>query len=98
VRVVGDTELIGQVDVQVAFCHAGPTANRRNPHNKGDVYQKKIGREIAAKQPIKAVPLRYLPQELGRIQRAVMARSYGRCAPQPGTDYSFAMKYFLPKE
>ena len=78
VKVTGDTGIVGQVDVQVAQC------------SKKDNYVKAIGRAEAAKAPTKVVPLRYLPQELGRIQ----AKSGSRLA----TDYTFAVRYFLPKE
>ena len=83
VQVTGDTELLGQVDVQVARC------------SKRDQFVKKTGRAEAAKAPIKVVPLRYLAQELGRINTDVV-RKCGKGAM--GVDYTFALKYFLPKE
>ena len=79
VRVTGDTEHVGQVDVQVTFC------------SKKDVYCKKTGREVAAKAPVKVVPLRYLPQELKRIAEKAGCHSQFQ-------DQSFAVRYFLPKE
>lgn len=58
VKVTGDTNLIGQVDVQYVKC-----SNKDN-------YCKKIGRELADKAPIKVVGLRYLPHELARLASA----------------------------
>lgn len=58
--------------------------------SKKDNYVKKIGRGEAAKAPAKIIPLRYLPQELARIGNKARARM------QP--DYTYAIKYFLPKE
>jgi hypothetical protein len=52
VRVVGDTDIIGQVDVQVARC------------SEADNYCRQTGRIQATKAPVKVVPLRYLPKEL----------------------------------
>ncbi len=78
VKVTGDTNILGQVDVQYAQC------------SKQDNYIKAVGRAEAAKAPIKIVPLRYLPQELGRISDRAKIRHQ--------TDYTFAIKYFLPKE
>ncbi len=80
VQVTGDTDVVGQVDVQFTQC------------SKKDQFVKKEGRSFAAKAPVKILPLRYLPQELGRIA--------GRVNPYmaQNVDYTFAMKYFLPKE
>jgi len=78
VRVAGDTNLLGQVDVQFALC------------SKRDNFVKKLGRSFAEAAPVKVVPLRYLPQELQRI--ADKARS------RHTTDYTYGIKYFLPKE
>lgn len=78
VKVTGNTEQVGQVDVQYAQC------------SKKDNYVKRLGREEAAKAPIKVVPLRYLPQELGRIQAKAGSRLL--------TDYTYAVRYYLPKE
>ena len=58
--------------------------------SKKDNYVKKTGRSLAENAPIKVVPLRYLPQELSRIG----AKAKARYAP----DWTFAIKYFLPKE
>lgn len=55
VRVTGDPEQVGQVDVQATVC------------SKKDPFCKKTGREMAIKAPIKVVPLRFLPKELQRI-------------------------------
>lgn len=79
VKVVGDTDNVGQVDVQVTYC------------SKKDVFCKKTGRAEAEKAPIKVVPLRFLPKELGRVNEKVDGRIYTY-------DYSFSLKYFLPKE
>ena len=78
VRVSGDMDILGQVDVQYVKC------------SRKDNYVKKTGRSLADKAPIKVVPLRYLSQELGRIQQSVGSRLH--------TDWTFAIKYFLPKE
>jgi hypothetical protein len=85
VRVVGDTSQVGQVDVQVAFC------------SKKDNFCKHVGRETANKQPIKVVPLRYLPQELARIGAKADKIAKGQSMAQ-FQDYTFSIKYFLPKE
>jgi hypothetical protein len=82
VQVTANTEHVGQVDVQVAKC------------SKKDSYVKKIGRTEASIAPIKVVPLRYLPQELGRIWESNARLFKG----EPPTDFTFSLKYFLPKE
>ena len=79
-KVIGDTEILGQVDIQVAKC------------SKKDHYCKNTGRIEASKAPTKVIPLRYLPKELSRI-----AESTSHPAWDVG-DYSYAIKYFLPKE
>lgn len=76
-KVVGDFTKDLSVEVQVTHC------------SKKDSFCKRIGREEAAKQPVKVVPLRYLPQELARIAAKVDS--------QP-RDFTFAIKYFLPRE
>ena len=58
--------------------------------SRKDTFEKKVGRSFAEKAPTKIVALRYLPQELGRIAAKAKAR-YEQ-------DYTFAIKYFLPKE
>jgi len=58
--------------------------------SKKDNYVKAIGRGEAAKAPVKVVALRYLPQELGRIAEKAGIRQR--------VDFTFAIKYFLPKE
>lgn len=79
VKVVGDpVASLGQVEVQYALC------------SRKDNYVKKIGRSQAESAPIKIVPLRYLPQELGRIQAKARSRLV--------QDNTYAIKYFLPKE
>ena len=82
VCVTGDTDIVGQVDVQVAKC------------SRRDQFVKKIGREEVAKSPLKIVPLRYLPHELARIWETNACRDKHEIGP----DFSFAIKYFLPKE
>jgi hypothetical protein len=57
VKVIGDTDFPGQVDVQFVKC------------SRKDNYDKKIGRSYAEKAPVKVVPLRYLPNELARISQ-----------------------------
>lgn len=83
VKVTGDTERVGQVDVQAAFC------------SKKDMFCKRIGREEAAKGPTKVVPLRYLPQELGRIQLEMAKKTK---LPFELHDFTYGVRYFLPKE
>lgn len=61
VRVTGDLDIVGQVDVQFAKC------------SKRDSFVKKVGRAEAEKAPIKVVPLRYLPRELARLERTARA-------------------------
>lgn len=60
--------------------------------SRKDNYVKKVGRDVVERQPTKIVPLRYLPQELSRISDSV-AKNTG-----DWTDFSYAIKYFLPKE
>jgi hypothetical protein len=83
VKVVGNTSNVGQVTVQVTRC------------SKKDVFCKKTGRAEAEKAPTQVLPLRFLPKELGRVADKVDKIqdefAYVR-------DYSFALKYFLPKE
>lgn len=74
VKVTGDTEKIGTVDVQAAAC------------SRKDQYVKAIGRNEAEKAPVKVIALRYLPKELGYFDR------------KGAQDFTFAIKYFLPKE
>jgi hypothetical protein len=108
VRVVGDTEIVGQVDVQVAFCHSGGGIREvvcvdrhdvpftKKVPFKGDPFCKKEGRSRAAASPMKVVPLRYLPAELGRIEAKALKMAKRSWAI--GNDFTFAIKYFLPKE
>jgi hypothetical protein len=85
VRVVGDTGNPGQVSVQYTIC------------SRKDNYCKRTGRELAASRTPKIIPLRNLPGELHRIttQADKIARGPSIAAWQ---DYTFAIKYFLPKE
>ncbi len=73
VKVTGDFNEIGMVDVQVAKC------------SRKDAYVKAIGRSEAEKAPVQIVPLRFLPRELGLFDK-------------DNRDFTFAIKYFLPKE
>ncbi len=87
IKVTGDAEDLGQVDVQVAFC------------SKKDMFCKKTGRSLAEQAVTKVVPLRYLPSELARVNTAVEKKTKRfTAATLKGTDFSFTMKYFLPKE
>jgi len=80
-RVVGDTSSTS-VQVQIAHCRSD------------EQFVKKMGREQAEKATAKTIPLRYLPQELGRVwKKAAKRDSY-----EYEADYSFSLKYFLPKE
>lgn len=82
VRVVGDTEEVGTVEVQTIFCV-----------NK-DLYNKKIGRTLASESPVKVVPLRMLAKELLEISEEVDQFCK---AKTEDTDYNWAIRYFLPK-
>lgn len=81
VLVVGDTEMPAQVDVQVAHC------------SRKDMFCKAIGRQLANKAPLKIVPLRYLPNELARIEDSVYGYELDNT-----NDFLFSLRYFLPKE
>jgi len=83
VQVTGDSERVGQVDVQTTFC------------SKKDMYCKKTGRSLAVEAPVKVVALRYLPQELARIQLEMAKRTK---LPFELGDYTYSIRYFLPKE
>lgn len=85
VRVTGDTTHPTQVEIQAAFC------------SPKDSYCKKTGRELAAQRTAKIVPLRYLPQELGKIAKRADAIAHGKSIAQ-FQDYTYAVRYFLPKE
>jgi len=60
--------------------------------SKKDVFCKKTGRAEAEKAPTQVLPLRFLPKELGRFAARLDGWGAGL------RDYSFALKYFLPKE
>lgn len=83
VRVVGDTDRVGQVDLQFTIC------------SRNDPFCRKIGRAEALKAIPKIIPLRYLPQELARIEDKM--RDQTRLSA-PATDYTYALRYFLSKE
>jgi hypothetical protein len=95
VRVVGDTEIVGQVEVQVAFCHGGG-GTKDGKKFKGDPYCKKIGRDNAAKTIPKIIPLRFLPSFLSEMQSKANALSKREWREVP--DFSFSIRRFLPKE
>ena len=61
--------------------------------SRKDAYCKKTGRSTAAKAPIKVVMLRNLPRELARIDDAV-----NRMVGSSSSNWSSAIRYFLPKE
>jgi len=81
VQVVGDTDVPAQVDVQVTFC------------SRKDMFCRRTGRDVVQSAPLKIVALRYLPNELARIEEAV----YGY-ALDNANDWLFSIRYFLPKE
>jgi hypothetical protein len=58
--------------------------------SRKDNFIKAMGRSLAEKAPTKIVPLRYLPQELQRVADKAKSRLRG--------DFTYAIKYFLPKE
>lgn len=82
VRVTGDTERVGQVDVQFAEC------------SSQDNFCKKTGRSLAEAAPVKVVPLRFLSKELERI--AERAKDHKRIKAHM-VNFDFAIKYFLPR-
>lgn len=59
--------------------------------SKKDAFCKATGRSLAVNKPAEYVALRYLPAALERIAK----KEVGTQHPH---DYSFAVKYFLPKE
>jgi NADH:ubiquinone oxidoreductase subunit D len=61
--------------------------------SKKDAYCKSVGRDLAMRHPVKVVMLRYLCSELSRIEEEV----YGYELEEP-TDFTYALRYFLPKE
>lgn len=81
VQVVGDTDLPAQVDVQVTFC------------SRKDMFCRRTGRDVVQSAPLKIVALRYLPNELARIEEAVYGYELDNA-----NDWLFAIRYFLPKE
>ena len=83
VKVTGDTEDAHSVNVQVAMCSVK------------DTFWKARGRSLAEERPSKVVALRYLPQELASIGAVVDRKSKSLRVPR---DYTFSLKYFLPKE
>lgn len=81
VLAVGDTDFPAQVDMQVTFC------------SRRDAFCKATGRLTASKAPLKIVALRYLPNELARIEDEVHGFELDNT-----NDFLFAMRYFLPKD
>lgn len=89
VRIAGDPDAPGKVDVQVAFC------------SKKDTFCKERGRIEAFKAPIKIVPLRYIGREVADIAQETMNRRAGGVKGLDvvvKNDYDFLIRYFLPKE
>jgi hypothetical protein len=86
VRVVGDTANPSHVEIQAVCC------SRKDPYNKA------VGREMAAAKPAKRVALRYLPKELAEIEQAAGSIVHNVQMKKYPADYTFALKYFLPKE
>lgn len=78
VKVTGDLNFLGQVDVQYVVC------------SKKDPYVKKTGRSLADVAPVKIVPLRYLPRELGNIRDKHVQTNFD--------NLEYSVFYFLPKE
>lgn len=89
VRVTGEQDGSG-VDVQVAYCKL----DKKKP-DQTDVYCKKEGRRESLDAPIKTMPLRSLPQEIKAIAEKYAKQHKAFVA---NIDYSYTMKYFLPKE
>jgi 1,4-dihydroxy-2-naphthoyl-CoA synthase len=91
VLVTGDTDKVGTVDVQTAFC------------SKKDNYCRKTGRDTAKAAPVETVPLRDLSRKLAEIDKTAITRAdnWFRKHPQEigfiGRDFSFATRYFLPR-
>lgn len=83
VRVTGDTDHPGQVEVQHAVC------------SKKDMYCKRTGRELALSRTPRVIPLRSLPKEIADITRKAEQINHGYLQTR---DYNFALRYFLPRE
>ncbi len=108
VRIEGEDNA-GAVDVSVAYCNTGkpeqmvdlPVAEGETPLAeyipavKPDHFCKAIGRQQAYLAPKKLVPLRFLPSELTWIAQNLARRTK---KPVYDVDFSYTMKYFLPKE
>lgn len=92
VRVIGDTDHVGQVEVQYTIC------------SKKDLFNKKLGRKFAGEAPIKIVPLRFLSRELVSVEHRMLClqdswyRKNSAIGLDIVRDYNFAIRYFLPKE
>jgi hypothetical protein len=82
VRVVGDLDDVGSVSVQAAFC------------SKKDAFSRKTGRDTTFKAPIQVMPLRNLPRALAMVRAKAEKATKTYCFPE---DFSYMLKYFLPK-
>ena len=88
IRVVGDLDNIGKVNVQYTIC------------SKKDVFCKKTGRSYAANAPVQEVALRDLAGKLAEIWCDVFRiepESFDFAWRAQTRDFSFAIRYFLPK-
>lgn len=91
VLVTGDTESIGRVLVQTAFC------------SKKDNYCRKTGREVAKQALEIPVALRDLSRYLSDIEQGILVKQDNWFRKHPddvkyvSRDYSFAVRYFLPR-
>ncbi len=65
IRVAGDTERVGQVDIQIAIC------------SRKDAFVKAVGRYVADYAPVKVVALRYLPREMEAVATQVLGYPVG---------------------
>ena len=83
VKVVGDTDNVGSVTVQFTLC------------SKNDLFCKRTGRKEAEKAEAQTISLRHLPSTLNKVSELVDAAI--KKAMTPDQDYSYAIKYFLPK-
>lgn len=91
VRVTGNPATSDVVQVQVSYC------------SFNDAFCRKTGREVAAKHPILPIKRDWLPNILQDVARDVVKNS--KCPKSMrayndlwNTDYSFAIRYFEPKE
>ena len=88
IRVVGDLDNIGKVNVQYTIC------------SKKDVFCKKTGRSYAANAPVQEIALRDLAGTLSGIEChavSVPAHQFDYVWRSSIPTWSFAIRYFLPK-